>query len=186
MPSRDEGGFDQAVQKSCSSSDTVDDDGFTNISTARVTMTGWSTGSDFDAETTGSSLSRKMSAATEEATASSYTHVADEPSASVSADKGDLAKRRSSGEHKPKQRNHVKIEAARSKVRKKEELLTGLMESSEQRVSLPSNPSLRMNLEADEATFERHATLVDGGMEQHRRESTEKKFVLFPHKTKAP
>jgi len=126
-----------------------------------------------------------MSAVTEEATASSYTHAADELSAS--AGKGELAKRRSSGEHKPKSRNHVKIEAARSKVRKKEELLAGLMESSERRVSLPSNPSLRMKLEADEATFERHATSVDGGMEQYRRESTEKKkFVLFPHKTKAP
>ncbi|KAL3930677.1 MAG: hypothetical protein SGBAC_011659 [Bacillariaceae sp.] len=163
MPERDEKG-------------TVDD-GFSNPSTNRVTMAGWSAGnSNSEIESTGSSVNSN--------TVTSFTHVADELSAAA-FDKDDLPTRRASSDSTgPKQRNRlVKIESARSKVRKKEQELAGLMQDTERRKSLQPTPSLRMKLEADDAEFVRHATSVDGGRERHEMQDSKRKIVLFRGKT---
>ncbi|CAJ1927338.1 unnamed protein product [Cylindrotheca closterium] len=194
IASRDQSPFSRATAakqiRKPSSMERIGDDGFSNPNTPRVTMAGWSAGNISDVESTASShsnMSYKMPVVTEENNPVSFTHVADELSASF--DKDDFpAPRRASGDSGPKRRNHlVRIESARSKVRRKEEALAGLIQDTERRQSLQSTPSLRMKLEADEDMFERHASSVDGGLEKYERQESgdtpKRKFVLFPSKT---
>lgn len=149
----------------------------------------------------------KVTSVAEEGTVSSFTHVADELSASAGgaqsriskpASLSDLAdavsnqkevefdKERGVNRSRSFDRS-MKIKSARLKVRKSEEKMASLLENSnhERRASLP-NTSHHEKLEhpIDSPTNEKEASSMDGSDDGTAKEK--RKFSLFPQKEKSP